>query len=123
LNILVAEDDYLIAAGITEYLEECGFQVFAVGSADQAIVEIETGRPVDLIFSDIQMPGRRDGLDLARWVTANRPDLKMILTSGHVAAFEEAEALCNGGFIPKPYEHRAVAQHIRRHLGVSSPPG
>jgi DNA-binding NtrC family response regulator len=70
---------------------------------------------VDLVFSDVQMPGRTDGFALASWVRANLADLPILLTSGvgHPASAVAGLRL-NGPMIPKPYRHEAVLGEIHR---------
>jgi two-component system NtrC family sensor kinase len=71
-----------------------------------AISALESGGPVDLVFSDIAMPGM-SGVDLARWIRAHRPTLRVILTSGYS---EQSAAALREGFsvIPQPYSFRAL---------------
>lgn len=115
-TILVVEDDYFIRFNVAEYLGDCGWHVVEAGSAAEAIAILETGVPVALVFSDIQMPGQMNGLGLANWIRENRPGLRIILTSGVVEASEAAATLCDEGPIAKPYDHQRLADRIRYYL-------
>lgn len=122
-RILIVEDDSAIADVIATYLSDCGFDVVVANSADRAIETMTSDRVVDLVFSDITMPGSMDGIGLARWIRERRPDIKVLLTSGLVNRVEELQALCDEGPIAKPYKQEVVAERIRYHLGavVSEP--
>lgn len=118
-TILVVEDDIFIRLDIADYLRECGYRVIEAGSAPEAIEVLQSSLPIDLVFSDIQMPGDVDGFGLARWVRQHQPGLKVILTSGYVKAAEKAGELCDDGPIPKPYDHQLVVERIRQNLGAA----
>jgi CheY-like chemotaxis protein len=116
--ILVVDDEVLVRLAVAEFLRDCGFQVFEAADGTEAILILEaTDRPIDLIFSDVQMPNL-DGFGLAKWVREHRSDVKIVLTSGnpaHVAA--KAADLCHEGpIIAKPYEHAHLLQQIQKML-------
>jgi CheY-like chemotaxis protein len=114
---LIVEDEILIRMDLADYLRECGFQVIEASNADEAIAVLQSGRQVGMALSDIQMPGSMDGFRLARWIRANRPDTKVILTSGVARSAELAADLCEDGPIEtKPYDHQRLADRIRRSL-------
>jgi CheY-like chemotaxis protein len=115
-TILVVEDEVLIRLSLSDYLRECGFTVLEAASGDEAI-EVLRGRgdDVDLVFSDVQMPGETDGFTLARWVRSNHPEIPVILTSGVAHAVEKAADLClEGPIVKKPYDHAALLSQILR---------
>lgn len=115
--ILVVEDEVLIRLEVCDYLRECGFQVLEAATADEAVVVLESGISVDLVFSDVQMPGRLDGFGLARWVRTNRPDIRVVLTSGVARTAELAEDLCSvGPVIEKPFSQKTLINRIRELL-------
>ncbi len=113
--ILVVEDEALIRLVVSDYLQECGFKVHGAASAAEAIEIIESGRaPIDLVFSDVGMPGAMDGFGLARWIRQNHPSLPVILASGDGRKSEAARELCeNEPFFAKPYDVRLVVAQIR----------
>jgi CheY-like chemotaxis protein len=80
----------------------------------EAITVFEAKVDIDLVFSDVQMPGDMDGFGLARWVRAHRPGVKVILTSGVIKTSNAAADLCqHDGFVEKPYHEQQVAEQIK----------
>ena len=119
-TILVVEDQILIRLNIANYLRECGFHVIEAADAAEAIAVFEANTKVDLVFSDIQMPGELDGFGLARWVRQHHSGVQVVLTSGYVKAAEEAGDLCEDGpVLKKPYDHPLLLDRIRRMLGAA----
>lgn len=117
-TILVVDDEVLIRVVIADYLRECGFQVIETGSADEALTLLNSDIPVDLVFSDVQIPGNMNGVGLARWIRERRPEVKIVLTSGYANSAEEAADLCDGGsLMSKPYDEQLVVERIKRLLG------
>ena len=69
---------------------------------------------IDIVFSDVNMPGSMDGFGLAQWVRRERPWLQVILTSGAARTAKEAGDLCEQGpILAKPYDHAELERHIR----------
>ena len=113
-TVLVVEDDVLVRTVVAAYLRECGFEVVEAGSADEAIRVIEAGLQIDVVFSDVNMPGSLDGFGLAQWLRRERPGLKIILTSGAARTAKEAGDLCESGpILAKPYDHADLLRQIR----------
>jgi CheY-like chemotaxis protein len=119
-TVLVVEDEILIRIAIAAYLQECGFKVLEAGNAAEAMQILTTDfMPVDLVFTDVKMPGGMDGFALAEWVRANRPDTPVMLTSGDEMKCQTARNLCaNDCFFAKPYDVGAVAAEIGRLVGA-----
>ncbi|MGZ5904834.1 MAG: response regulator, partial [Reyranella sp.] len=67
-TVLVVEDEILVRTVIAAYLRDCGFDVVEAGSADEAVRVLEAGVRIDIVFSDINMPGSLDGFGLAQWL-------------------------------------------------------
>jgi CheY-like chemotaxis protein len=113
-TILVVEDDVSVRMTISEYLRSCGFKVIEAANADEALVVLQQPDiAIDVVFSDIEMPGSMDGFGLAQWVRANRPGLDVILTGSVARAATAVTELCHDGPLPKPYEPQLVADRIR----------
>lgn len=121
-TVLVVEDEVLIRLSIADYLRECGYRVIETASAEEAItVLVESGRPVDVIFSDAEMPGAMDGFGLSKWARANRPGLPVILVGSPSGAANAAAELCEEGpQLSKPYEPQQLLDQIRRLLGLNT---
>ena len=101
--ILVVEDEALLRLYAADLLEEHGFSVIEAGSADVALQVLETRDDVRLLFTDVQMPGAYDGMDLARQVHQRWPNILLVITSGRKRP-TEAEIPDDGRFVPKPYK-------------------
>ena len=124
-TILIVEDEVLIRACLADFLQDKGFKVLEAGTADDAVEIIEKAdSAVDLVFSDVMMPGKLNGFGLAQWVHAIHPDLPIILTSGHAkicgrvsargASVAESIRRCGTAAMPKPYDLEHVAEEIRK---------
>jgi len=81
--VLVVEDDDSVAAMVCEMIADLGYSVTRVPNAQEALQQIEGGAPVDLMFSDIIMPGGLNGIELAHEVRRRRPELPILLTTGY----------------------------------------
>ncbi len=99
---------------IDKYLRGCGCRVGDATTTDQAMSVLRTDDYVDIVFSDVQMPGRFDGLGLAAWIRRERPDVKLILTSDVPGAAAMVRGLCTDGpLMSRPYEPEEVVRRIR----------
>jgi CheY-like chemotaxis protein len=116
-TILVVEDDLLVRMPIAEYLRDCGYTVLEADDAAQAIDVIDQDGPVDLVFSDVRMPGAMDGLGLARWLRETHPEVPVLLTSGYTGSRSLDRELGIGRLIEKPYSQAQVARRIQSLLG------
>ncbi|MGB6540836.1 MAG: response regulator [Xanthobacteraceae bacterium] len=118
-TILVVEDDVLIRMPIAQYLRDCGYRVIEAVNADEAMtVLLHRDTVVDIVFSDIEMPGTIDGFGLAKWIREHRPGTEIVLAGTVPRSVDAAKELCEAGPLPKPYEAQAVHDHIRRLLAV-----
>ena len=116
-TILVVEDDVLIRMPIAQYLRDCGYRVIEAVSADEALaVLLHRETAIDVVFSDIEMPGSVDGFGLAKWVREHRPGMDVILAGTVPRSIDAAKELCESGPLAKPYDAQAVHNHIRRLL-------
>jgi CheY-like chemotaxis protein len=112
-SILVVEDEILVRMGVVEDLLEAGYAVLEASTADEAIALLDGGAEVDLVFSDIQMPGAHDGVALLRVVRERFPALPVILTSGRLKPPREALA-GDTLFVPKPYFPGELLRMVER---------
>ena len=120
-RLLVVEDDAQVLAVTVAVLRELGYEVITATNAQAAMDHLEEGVAVDLLFSDVVMPGGCNGVELARRAKAMRPDLKVLLSSGYVG---EAAAMAAEAFelIDKPYEQATLAARLAQLLGDGPPP-
>jgi signal transduction histidine kinase/CheY-like chemotaxis protein len=108
-SVLVVEDDDEVAALVNEMLGQLGYKPTWVASAKAALGALADGRPIDIVFSDIMMPGGMNGLDLARELRDRRPNLPLVLTSGYADAARREAAAAGIALLPKPYTLRDLA--------------
>ncbi|MGC2083519.1 MAG: response regulator [Bradyrhizobium sp.] len=102
-QVLVVEDDDEVAALVSEMLAQLGYEVTRAASAAAALGALADGRSVDLVFSDIMMPGGMNGVELAREIKRRRSDMPILLTSAYAeAAIHDAEG-AGVQILPKPY--------------------
>ncbi len=120
--MLVVEDEVLIRLVIADYLRECGYRVHEAANAAEAVVVLESPTvTIDIVFSDVQMPGEMDGFGLARWVRVHQPDVRVILTSSVERSADIAATLCEAGpLLEKPYEPTGVVERIRQLIAKSN---
>lgn len=112
--VLVVEDEVLIRLSIAEHLRACGYTVVEAATAAEAMAVLNSGIEVDLVFSDINMPGEMDGVALAQWLAGHRVEVPVVLTSG-IAASRAAAALACAQVrhvVPKPYDYDDVTRRI-----------
>ncbi|SJZ59145.1 His Kinase A (phospho-acceptor) domain-containing protein [Enhydrobacter aerosaccus] len=111
--ILLVEDDDEVAALTGEMLDQLGYEVTRTASAVAALGALANGRRVDLVFSDVMMPGGMTGLDLAREIRRRHADLPVLLTSGYADTAAQ-EATAEGiHLLPKPYQLGQLAAALR----------
>lgn len=111
-TILVVEDDALIRMYGTDVLAEAGFEVIEAGNADDALEVLHQHDDIQLLFSDVDMPGSLDGLALARLVHERWPTIRLLLTSGH-HNLGAASLPDDGRFVRKPWTQDVLIAKIR----------
>lgn len=82
--ILIVEDEFLISLAITQELELHGCEVVAAFNADEAITILETRSDIEVVLTDVDMPGSMDGLRLAAAIRHRWPPIQVIVTSGKI---------------------------------------
>jgi CheY-like chemotaxis protein len=115
-TVLVVEDEGIVRLDAAESLRDAGFEVLEAADATEALTAFEEHDEIGVLFTDIDIPGGIDGLELARRVHRRRPKVRLLLTSGAVK-IEPADIPDSGAFVRKPYSAEAVARTIRRMLG------
>jgi len=109
---LVAEDEFLLRMEAADTLADAGFTVLEVATADAALRYLEEKDGVDLLFTDVNMPGDLDGFDLAREVAARWPETLIVVCSGATRP-EPGDLPAKARFIGKPYSSGLVQQILR----------
>jgi PAS domain S-box-containing protein len=117
-TILVAEDDEAVRATAVELLRDLGYSVITAKDAESALVVLQSGVHVDLLFTDVVMPGSLKSPELARIAREKNPRLSVLFTSGYTE-----NSIVHGGrldagvqLLSKPYTKEAMARKIRHVL-------
>jgi two-component system, response regulator PdtaR len=115
--VLIVEDEPLIRINAVDMIEAAGFDVVQAGNADEAINILEARSDIQLVFTDIQMPGSMDGLKLAAAVRGRWPPIKIVATSGHYA-IRDGELPAGSVFLQKPYNSATVGRVLHEMIGT-----
>ncbi len=117
-TILVVDDEQALLELVEELLRELGYKVLAASNGQQALQQLEKESGIDLLFSDVVMPGGINGYELAEQAVTKYPDLKVLLTSGYteMAVARNGQARFDAHLISKPYTQAGLAQQIRECL-------
>jgi CheY-like chemotaxis protein len=113
--ILVVEDELFVRMAAVDDLAADGRTILEADCADEALAIIEAEGQVDLLFTDINMPGKLNGLDLAAIVFERQPGTKLIVTSG-AQKLADSELPDHGVFISKPYSTHDLRQLVQSKL-------
>ena len=117
-TILVAEDDEQVRATVVEMLGDLGYRVLKAKDAAGALNVIESGVPIDLVFTDVVMPGPVRSTELARQAQARFPNVAVLFTSGYTqdAIVHDGRLDSDVELLSKPYTREALARKIRQVL-------
>ncbi|HET7848044.1 MAG TPA: response regulator [Pseudolabrys sp.] len=113
-SVLVVEDEAAISEFIAEELSAHGFAVHAVGNAADALSYLNEGEPVDVLFTDIDLPGGMDGSELAERARGLRPELPIVYASGRYSPSALAPLVPRSVFLRKPYDADDLCRLIDR---------
>ena len=113
-TILVVEDEPILRMIAVETLEDAGWTVIEFGTADEAVAFwSEPGNPVGAIFTDVNMPGELDGLDLAALVARTHPHAVLVVTSGRHQIMPDGVA-AQARFLPKPWRAEQLLAALKQ---------
>jgi CheY-like chemotaxis protein len=121
VSVLVVEDEALISEWVSEVLADEGFEVHAVATAEEAVAYLNQAGDVDVLFTDINLPGPMDGARLAQVARARKPQLSVIYASGRLPALDPHVRVPGSTFVPKPYMPSQIVALISRLTGVAGP--
>jgi CheY-like chemotaxis protein len=111
------EDNAGLRRIVVRQLREAGYRVLEAPDAEAAMAIIESPEPIDLLLTDIVMPGAMDGRDLARVAVARRPLIRTLLTSGFPdARWGGASPRTGGRLLSKPYRKEELRRAVREVL-------
>lgn len=117
-TVLVVEDEPSVRTVVVTLLKRLGYKVIDAGSGHEALERIEEVERVDLLFTDIVLPGGMTGQDVAEAVAKRQPGAKFLFTSGYAAAaMDEGGRLAQGDvLLSKPYPMKVLASRVREIL-------
>jgi CheY-like chemotaxis protein/two-component sensor histidine kinase len=120
-TILVVEDDPFVRAYAVRTLDGLGYHVVAAVNGPEALSRLHGDERIDLLFTDVVMPGGMNGWELAEQARALRPSLKILLTSGYAleTLLARGRLRSDMAFLNKPYRKAELAQRLRETLEAS----
>ena len=116
VSVLVVEDDEAVASVVVEMLAQLGHHPRHVDSVAAALGVLSGKERVDLVFTDVLLPGGGSGLDLAREIARRKLDVPVVLTSGYGGGVTARLAAANLPFLRKPYRIEALKSVIEEAL-------
>lgn len=116
--ILIVEDEPLLRIDTVDMVEDEGFEAFEASNADDALLLLEKNPQINVMCTDIDMPGSMDGLALAMLVRQRWPGIAIVVVSGHKKP-GEADLPSDGRFVPKPYVKTAIMSALRATISKS----
>jgi CheY-like chemotaxis protein len=112
IRVLLVEDEFLISEMVAESLARQGFSVRSVTNGTDALRHLASA-PVDVLFTDINLPGGMDGKTLARRARVLLPDLPVVYASGGINMFDFAWRVPGSIFVAKPYDPDVIGRVLR----------
>ena len=122
-TILVVEDEEDVRSSTVQLLSALGYQVFEAGDAASAVELIDSGAKIDLVFSDVMMPGKLSSVDLSRAVRTKLPAAQLLFTSGYAEGVLAQDGRYDAGvnLLQKPYNADVLSARIRHLLRRRKP--
>lgn len=115
IGVLVVEDECMIRLNAVDFIEEAGFRAHEASCADAAIRILEARQDIGFVFTDVNMPGSMDGLELARLVNDRWPAIALIVTSGREQK-ARSDLPAGAVFVGKPYMASQIIEKLRSML-------
>jgi CheY-like chemotaxis protein len=115
-RVLLIDDDAAILETTAGLLEELGYRVVRARDGREALSRLEAGETVDLVFSDIVLPGGMSGLQVAAAVSERWPRVRILLTTGYAASLAPGDE--RWPVLPKPYQRETLAARLREVLAA-----
>ena len=118
IRVLFVEDEFFICEWIAQSLSEQGFAVDSVTNAADALLHI-TRAPIDVLLTDINLPGGMDGTALARCARELQPNLTVIYASARAATLKQEARVPGSVLLPKPYEPAVLGRLLAAAVRVT----
>ncbi len=119
IQVLFVEDEFLISEWVAQSLSEQGFAVLTVTNAADALAHLASV-PVDVLFTDVNLPGGMDGAALARRAREMRPHLPVVYTSARATMLKQDARVPGSIVVPKPYEPAFVGRLLAAALRAAT---
>lgn len=119
--IVLVEDEFQLRVSLAKGIDGAGYSVMQAATGDEGLALLRSGKP-DLAIIDLVLPGRLDGLALARAAKTLHPALRLIMTSGKAVANERSSASTLGPVLAKPFRLGDLLSEIQRQLGPAPKP-
>ena len=116
--VLVVEDTAIIRMGAVDLVLCAGYEALEACDADAAIRILEARDDIDLVFTDVQMPGTMDGIKLAHYIRDRWPPVRLMVASG-LAILAESSLPVGGRFFAKPYDDHAITDAMASLLAAA----
>lgn len=113
--VLVVEDSAIIRMGAVDLVLSAGYEALEARDADEAIRILESRSDIDLVFTDVQMPGTMDGIKLCHYIRERWPPVKLIVASG-ATILEESNLPMGSRLFSKPYDDHTITDAMARLL-------
>lgn len=113
--VLIVEDSTIIRMGAVDLVLSAGYEALEACDADEAIRILEQRTDIDIVFTDIDMPGTMDGLKLSHYIRKRWPPVKLIVASG-ADVLEESSLPAGSRFFSKPYDDLSITREMARLL-------
>jgi CheY-like chemotaxis protein len=121
MTVLLVEDEVLISNLVADALSARGFTVHEMTTADAAWHYIDSGAELDVLFTDINLPGRMNGAELARRARQLRPDLPIVYASGRYRYTDIGKPVPRSIFVSKPYDPDDIGMLLARLTEAMTP--
>lgn len=118
--VLVVEDSAIIRMGAVDLVLSAGYEVLEACNAEEAIRILELRDDIDLVFTDVQMPGTMDGIKLSHFIRNRWAPVKLIVASG-AAILEESMLPSGSRFFSKPYDDHTITDAMAGLLSSDTP--
>ncbi|MGO6845790.1 response regulator [Rhizobium ruizarguesonis] len=117
--VLVVEDSMIIRMSAVDLVLSAGYEALEACDADEAIRILEARNDIDLVFTDVQMPGTMDGVKLSHYIRDRWPPVRLIIASG-AAILEESDLPTGSRAFSKPYDNHAITDAMAHLLSIGN---
>ncbi|NKQ85244.1 response regulator [Rhizobium ruizarguesonis] len=117
--VLVVEDSMIIRMSAVDLVLSAGYEALEACDADEAIRILEARNDIDLVFTDVQMPGTMDGIKVSHYIRDRWPPVRLIIASG-AAILEESDLPTGSRAFSKPYDNHAITDAMAHLLSIGN---